>query len=220
MGGFFSWGFKSGQPDGPGIPDSGCPLEAHPRWALRHYIDGSGNSNFCWESSNGLTVRGNNAGGAYANISIKGETFINGTIGGRVAFIPTDSTHYALIIAGRMINARNMIGARAVVGKYEVVQRVNGTWTTLFSGGAATVGDYVMLMLSANHYKLIVNEVEVKSGTHGLAEIPGYWGCSTHQVKSGDNVLVRELAWSEIDEVVTLNGENVTHNGSILYHGD
>jgi hypothetical protein len=186
-----------------------------------HRLEGSGNSNACWNSSDGRAISGR-AHRVYANISFGRAQFVNGVISGRITTITSDTTHYFLCLAGRMIDARNMIGLRAVADKYVIVQRRNGNWTTLFNGGTATLEDVVEFVLFGNTWKIVVNGTEMANGTHNLPETPGYWGCSTHQVKTGENVLVRDITISEIDvnEIITHGGANVTFNGDLLYHGD
>jgi len=204
MSNFFSWGFKAGQPAVIVASPEGYPLEYHPKWTLRHYIQGSGPSNAGWSSSDGRAIRGNPSG-AYANISYGSAQFVNGTISGRITTITSDTTHYFLCLAGRMLDSSNMIGIRAVADKYLVVQRRNGNWKTLFDGGTATIEDIVEFVLNGNTWKIVVNGSEMANGTHNLPETPGYWGCSTHQVKTGDNVLVRDIEISDQSSTTVLD---------------
>jgi hypothetical protein len=91
-----------------------------------------------------------------------------------------------LPIAGRMLNGNNFIGARTANGKYEVVDKVGGTFHTLYSAGVPAVGDTMLLVLTGNYWQLVINGTQLADGNTSLSLDEGYWGCSSHQVTDGD----------------------------------
>ena len=179
MSNFWPWGFKMGQPSGPGIPASGCPLNDHPLWER---VVGAGDSVFCWENHLGTSISVHGSEDIVKNLSYKGLFVVNGMVSAKIAYVASGDQNWFMPLAGRMINGSNIIGARWNDGQFEVVQRKNGTWATLFAGGPAPViGDEVKFSLSSKYWKLVVNDVVVGEGTTGLPDDPGYWGISQHR---------------------------------------
>ena len=185
MSNFFSFGMKLGGRR-ESIKAEGCPLEDHPFWK---WVHGTASSNMCWASSDGRAIKGAVGNSNYANLAFKGQFRQDGSIGCIVEKVVTVNGHYVLPIAGRMIDWDNFIGARTAQGKYEVIDKVGGSYHTLFSGGTPAVGDEILLVLTGQYWKFIVNGSQLVDGTTNLAEEEGYWGCSSHAVSDGDTLV-------------------------------
>jgi hypothetical protein len=189
MSSFFTFGLnmRSGS-GGPGftIPAEGCPLENHPRWRLVH---GAVPSNMCWSSEDGRSIRGVVGNNNFANLAYANQFFQDGMISAIVAKVVTTNGNYVLPIAGRMIDFNNFLGARTATGKYEVIDKVGGTFHTLFSGGTPVVGDKMTLSILNQSWVLSINDVVLASGNTNLMVAPGYWGCSSHRVTDGDPLI-------------------------------
>jgi len=205
---FFPWGFKAGKKLAD-FPGSGCPLEDHLLWK---HVHGATPSNMCWASTDGGSIRGAVGNGNYANLAYDDHFHQDGIISCVVEKVVTVAGHYVLPIAGRMLNWNNFIGARTAQGKYEVIDKVGGTYHTLYSAGVPAVGDTMALSLTGQNWKLEINGTELSSGTTNLAIAEGWWGCSSHAVADGD-VLVSGITIVDTTNYVTHNGEILTHNG-------
>jgi hypothetical protein len=218
MSGFFPWNFCGGTGGEGSIPATGCPLEKHPNWFIEAGPEPSG---LCWETSNGRTVSVASEDDIVRNIAFRSAKFQDGLVSAKIVTISTAANDWMLPLCARMIDPSNLIGARWIDGKFEVVQRAGGTWTTLFSGGPVpAVDDVVKLVLVGGNFRLTVNGAIVNEDAHGLPDSEGFWGLSTHRATSFvGNTLFSEFYIVNADNVlVTHNSVPVTINGAPIYH--
>jgi len=206
-----SWG-------GSGIPMSGCPLEDHPMWTLAPWSTGP--SLICWADFGRTIIHRSNPGGDSVDLFISNITSAEGIISASVAYIPT-GTAWTLPLC-KMIDDDNRIGVRAIAdGVLELVQRVGGTWTTVWtsSTGAVIIGSKLALVFAGDELMVQVNDATVH--TYALPaelQVDGYAGINQHRFDDAETTILTNYRLQPVlpDSWVTYNGVPVSHNGEIV----
>lgn len=172
----------------PLFPEEGSPLEDHPSWSL---YGGDDPSHMGWKSY-GLIITVEpvavNQGSllAYRNFDATDAkcqaTLITPAPGGE------DGNYTSICIRG--IDVDNWIGVRDRIGLWEVVERVGGSYTTIFSGGPAPApGDVFSMSIVQDTVTVTVNDTEIFSGTSNLPIESGGAGFFEHsRTYAGDYV--------------------------------
>jgi len=216
MSNFFPFGLKMGNNQSIHIPvpDTGCPLNNHPRWKR---VVGAGNSVFCWETADGTSISVHGTNDIVKNLAFGNVSAVDGMVSATIAYVPTGSSNWLLPLAVRMINSGNLLGCRWNDGKFEVVQRRNNTWATKWSGGTPVVGDFVQFIISGNTWKVYVNNSLLVAGVTNIAIAEGYFGLSQH--RSGDLDGNTILTGFDLDlGIITNDGLPVTNDGlNVVY---
>jgi len=181
---------------GSTLPRSGCPLEDHPLWTLAAYTPGP--SLVCWDDYGRTLIQKSNPAGDRCDLYIGALTAADGVISGTVAYIPS-GTAFTLPFC-KMLNEDNVIGARVIAGGViELVQRLDATWTTVWTSGAdaVSVGDLFELIFRGTDIFIRVagttlHKYALPAGLQG----DGYAGYQQHRFDDADAALVHNYRLS------------------------
>ncbi len=181
---------------GSTLPRSGCPLEDHPLWNLAAYTPGP--SLVCWDDYGRTLIQLSNPAGDRCDLYIGVLTAAEGVISGTVAYIPS-GTAWSMPWC-KMLNEDNVIGARVIAGGViELVQRLDATWTTVWTSGAdaVSVGDLFELIFRGTDVFVRVagttlHQYALPAGLQG----EGYAGYQQHRFDDADAALVHDYRLS------------------------
>jgi len=207
----FNVGFTGTQKAQP-TPLEGYPLERHPAWRV---LAGTYDTKLGWKDWGNIIYVKNQTLSAIKNLAFRNYFQREAYISAKYLFQPTSNEHWTLPFA-KIVNGNNLVGARVDSNKVEVVQRKNGVWSTKASVANPINLGYWMVHITDNHISVFIDGNLVAEAAHSISG-EAHWGISMHKyVIAADQDLLENYRVTS-EEPLTLNGEQITHEGKNLY---
>jgi hypothetical protein len=197
----------------PALRDSGSPLASHPSW---EQVDGVAPDHFGWDGD-GIVFRTRDDANRPENLRFNKYKGISGVLTGSISD-PGGTENWTLPFA-KFSNELNIIGARINNAKIEIVQRKNGLWTTLTSGGSVTDGSWEVTITESTIQVRVDGNLELEY-SHTISG-EGEFGISGHKWVHADAVqILNYMVQPYVTNPVVYNGEPVVYNGEeVIYNG-
>jgi hypothetical protein len=194
--------------------ETGSPLDNHPDWRL---VDGAAPDHLGWVNfGQGITFFPRTGSGINPeNLNFKHYKKIEGVVSGNYSN-PGGNDNWLLPFA-KFINSTNIVGARVNSDTIEIVQRKNGFWSTLASGGTDIEG-FFEVYFTDSHVSVFVDGLLQVEADYTLPQ-EGFYGISGHAWSAGEVNILTDFNVAPISaNIVRYNGEIVTYNGELVYY--
>jgi len=197
----------------PALAPSGSPLNSHPSW---DQVGGVKPDHFGWDG-NGIVFRTRDNANRPENIRFNKYRGISGVLTGNIS--DAGGNENWVLPFAKFTNEVNIIGARINSAKIEIVQRKNGMWSTLASGGSVTDGNWEVTITDSLIQVRIDGNLELEH-SHTIGG-EGDFGISGHKWVHADGVVILDyMVRPYVINNVVYNGEQVTYNGEeVSYNG-
>jgi hypothetical protein len=190
--------------------DVGSPLADHCDWTL---VYGAAPDHFGWINTVDIQFFQRPTANTPENLAYKNYKSVDGMLSGGY-HDPGGTTDWTLPFA-KFIDNLNIIGARVNNGVIELVERRNGTWNTIKSGGTNLNGFWKVVITETDIMVYVDDVLQIES-THRIPD-RGYFGISGHKWASAEGTYITNFKVTQIN-YVTHGNERVTYNQKDVYY--